>query len=135
MLSSIITENTNLTVYKDYETKVPIELSIEIVKNFFSSINKEYASMFQNILQEENIYDNKRMYSVQFHKIPKCQNNNSIVRKDGLVIIDYEETLDDVYTVAHEFTHKFSQPKNQDSMLKQFLGETTSLTIEFLLQD
>ena len=134
-LSSIIIENTNLTEYKDYETKVPLESSVEIVKNFFSSINKEYASMFQNILQEENIYDNKRIYSVQFHKIPKCQRNNSLVRKDGLVIIDYDETLDDVYTVAHEFTHKFSQPKNQNSTIKQFLGETTSLTIEFLLQD
>ena len=50
MLSSIITENTNLTVYKDYETKVPIELSIEIAQNFFFSIKSECASILFGLI-------------------------------------------------------------------------------------
>ncbi len=45
--------------------------------------------------------------------------------------IDYAENLDDIFTITHEITHKFSQPKNQDSTIKQFLGETSTITMEF----
>ena len=47
--------------------------------------------------------------------------------------IDYAENLDDIFTITHEITNKFSQPKNQDSTIKQFLGETPTITMEFFI--
>lgn len=118
--------------------------SIKPVIDFFDSIKPEYSYMFQNILQEKNTYNDKDDYSVKFYKIldkeqtdeytEQHRNNKSEVRKDGFVHIDYVENSDDIFTITHEITYKFSQPKNQDSTIKQFLGETSTITMEFLLQ-
>ena len=45
--------------------------------------------------------------------------------------------------ISHEIIHKFSQPKlkykghvlGKESIIKTFLGESSTITIEFLLQD
>lgn len=144
-LAYIVIENTPKLDLKEYSLNVSLNTSIQTVVNFFNSIKQEYSYMFQNILQEKNIYNDKEDYSVKFYKIldknqteeydGQHRNNKSEVRKDGFVHIDYAENLDDIFTITHEITHKFSQPKNQDSTIKQFLGETSTITMEFLLQD
>ena len=144
-LAYIIIENTPELNSKEYSSKVSLNTSIQTVINFFDSIKPEYSYMFQNILQEKNLYNGKEDYVVKFYKIlnkeqteeytGQHRNNKSGVRKDGYVHIDYAENLDDIFTITHEITHKFSQPKNQDSTIKQFLGETSTITMEFLLQD
>ena len=128
-LAEIIVENTPDLERQSYNVEVPIEESIEMTTDFFKSIKKEYSEMFLNILQEKN-YDTKNDYSVKFHT--GDGKNKSEVRKDGTVDIDYFSTLEDVFTITHEITHKFSQPKNQNSTIKEFLGETSTITMEFL---
>ncbi len=135
-LAHIIIDNTKKLEPKEYSSNVPLNTSIQTVTDFFASIKPEYSSMFQNILREKDVYNGKEDVSVKFSKIENEYNgNHSGVGNDGSVQIDYAENLDDTFTIAHEITHKFSQPKNQDSTIKQFLGETSTITMEFLLQD
>ena len=144
-LAYIIIEKTPDLNSIEYSSNVSLNTSIQTVIDFFDSIKPEYSYMFKNILQEKNTYNNKEDYSVKFYKIinkgeneeyaGQHRSNESEVRKDGFVHIDFAENLDDIFTITHEITHKFSQPKNQDSTMKQFLGETSTITMEFLLQD
>lgn len=134
-LAKIIIDNTPILETKEYLSTVPLNTSVQTVLDFLYTVKPEYSYMFQNILQEKNLYDGREDYSIRFYRILDNNHNKSEVRKDGFVHIDYSETLDDTFTVGHEITHKFSQPKNQDSIIKQFLGETSTISIEFLLQD
>lgn len=117
-----------------YVTSFKIDNSVNIVKDFFETINPNYSNMFQNILYETNLYKGKEDYFVKFSKIENIEKENSSVDDDGLVNISYSDTLYDTYLICHEITHKFSTPK-KDSILKKFLGETSSICMEFLLQD
>ena len=144
-LAIIIIKNTDDLDKKDYQFNVDLNTSIEITTNFFKNLNSKYADMFLNILNETNTYDKKEDYSVRFYKLLKenqpdeyvgqHRNKNSFVDINGQVHIDYSETLEDVFTIAHEMTHKFSQPKNQNSLIKSFLGEVTTISVELLLED
>lgn len=134
-LTRIIIDSTPILSIKNYSSPLPLNESIKTVLNFFYYINPEYAYMFQNVLEEKNIYNGNEDYSIRFHKIEDGKRNNSKVSSNGEVHIEYSETLDDIFTIGHEITHKFSQQKDQDSTIKQFLGETSTITIEFLLQD
>ncbi len=144
-LAYIIIENTPDLELEEYSSNISLNDSIQTVTDFFNSIKPEYSYMFRNILQEKNTYDSKEDYSVKFYKIidkekteeyiGQHRSNKSEVRSNGFVHIDFAENLDDIFTITHEITHKFSQPKNQTSTIKQFLGETSTITMEFLLQD
>lgn len=134
-LANIVIENTPEICIKDYSLVVPLNTSIQIAISFFNTINPNYSNMFQNILWEKNTYDNKEYYSVKFHKVKHPRESMSEVRADGYVHLSYSDTLDDVFSICHEITHRFSAPKNQTSIIKQFLGETSTICIEFLLQD
>lgn len=144
-LAYIIVENTPELKMMKYSSGVELNTSVEIVASFFASIKPEYCYMFRNILQEMSIYNGREEHAVKFYKIisdghseeymGQNRSNKSEVRKDGSVHIDYAGNIDDIFTIAHEMTHKFSQQKNQDSIIKQFLGETTTITMELLLQD
>ena len=68
-LAYIIIENTPKLDLKEYSSNVSLNTSIQTVVNFFNSIKPEYSYMFQNILQEKNIYNDKEDYSVKFYKI------------------------------------------------------------------
>ena len=134
-LASIIIENTQDLVVDDYSTNVPLDNSLDIVTNFFSEINGEYASRFLNLLKGKDIYNGKVSNVVNFNKVDSPRIDRSEVRDDGSLHIDYSETLADAFNISHEFTHKFSKQKYKDSTIKQFLGESTTLTIELLLED
>ncbi|MEG1597817.1 MAG: hypothetical protein RR359_06055 [Bacilli bacterium] len=144
-LANIIVENTPQFEKKNYNEPIPLNNSISMTIDFFDSLNPKYSYMFQNILQERSIYNGKIESSVKFYKIlgteeqeqygGQHRENRSEVLKNGFVHIDYSETKDDVYSITHEITHKFSQPKNQNSTIKSFLGETSTITMEYLLQD
>ncbi len=49
-LANIIIENTSEECIKDYSLVVPLNTSIQIVIDFFNTINLDYSNMFQNIL-------------------------------------------------------------------------------------
>lgn len=134
-LASIIIENTPDLTVGDYSTYIPLDDSIDISYRFFSKIKGEYATKFLNLLEEKDIYNGKVEDTVKFNKVSSPRVDRSEVRSDGSVHIDYSETLADAFNISHEFTHKFSKQKNKDSTIKRFLGESTTLTIDFLLED
>lgn len=127
-LAYIIIENTPELNRKQNIENIPLNTSLETAIGFFSTINKEYSSLFYNMLHQES------NSNLSFSKISEGK-NQSRVTKDGHVYIEYENSLDDVFTIVHETTHKFSYVKNNNSIIKQFLGETPPITMEFLLQD
>ncbi len=130
LLAKIIIENTPSLVKEEYSSFVPLDTSLAIVGDFFHGIKKEYATEFQALLQEKSDEN-----SVSFHKIEKNEKDCSLVNDKGEVKIDYTKMLNDSFTIAHEMTHKFSQEKNHHSIIKQFLGEMPTITMEFLLED
>ena len=141
-LAIMIINNTPRLEFESYTTDVSLNTSIDNAINFFNEIKPEYAYMLENILREVGTYKGKKDYSVRFFRISEERQrmdpmvgNNSHVKTDGFVHIDYSNTLDDTFSLVHEITHKFSQPKNQDSTIKQFLGETSTISMEFLLED
>ena len=116
--------------FKEY---VSLNDSIDTVGDFFFAFKDNYSSMYFNILQEKNNYNGKEETSVEF--IPFNSNDLSEVRSDGKVVISYQNNINDVYSIAHEITHKFSQPRYQNSTIKSFLGETSTIAMEFLLEE
>ena len=133
-LAMIIIENPLETCQREFLSQVPLESTIQLVSSFFNQLNPTFYNRFHSLLTEKNNYNNQEDYSIHFYRKQEGK-NRSMVRNDGFVRIDYSNTLDDSFTLAHEITHKFSQPKNQDSMIKHFLGEVSTIAIEFLLED
>lgn len=148
-LAYIIIENAPVIDINTFYTYVPLSTSVKIASDFFKSLNPKFSYMFENILRHEtNIYDNKNDYSVKFQKVAPikkefeklgssglCYHEVSFANLDGSVPISYTESIEDIFTIVHEMTHKFSSPKEQFYMLKHFLGEVTSISMEFLLKD
>lgn len=144
-LAKIIIENTPLLKKEYFSREVLLNDSIREVTNFLYTVKPSYAYMFQNILQEKNDYDDREDYSVKFYK--RLANNQKVeykgqhtyddssVRCDGLVRIDYSNTVNDIFVITHEMVHKFSTPKNDSSTIKWFLGEVSTISMEFLLED
>ena len=113
---------------KSYYTKIDLNTSIDISYHFLNQINKNYGNQFLNILREK--IDSK--YSVIFQR---KNIKNSYVNGKGEVYIFYEENMKDIYGIMHEVVHKFSTPKNQNSKIKNSLGEIPTITLEYLLSD
>lgn len=135
-LAKIVVDNTPKLKIKKYSNYVSLNESIINVIDFFDSFNKDYSNYFQNILREKQDNLNISRYSFNFNKRKEEHIlGNSESRINGSVYINYSETLSDTYALVHEVTHKFSQPKNQNSTIKSFFGEASSIIMEFLMQD
>lgn len=132
-LAQIIIDNTPDIAKESFEEYVSLNDSINIVGDFLYNLKDNYSSIYFNILQEENDYNGKEEPSVEF--VPFEGNDLSEVRSDGKVIISYQNNINDIYTIIHEITHKFSQQKYQNSTIKSFLGETSTIAMEFLMED
>ncbi|MBP3800352.1 MAG: hypothetical protein ILA19_05170 [Bacilli bacterium] len=135
--SYMVVSNTEKPIEKLYNNHVDINESLRCVRNFFYSIDKNFGSMYENILQEKNMYNGIKTTSVKFFHLPKkfIDFNRSSLRNDGSVIIDYSELLYDIYVIAHEITHKFSFQKEHRSKINDLLCEVPSITMGLLLED
>lgn len=132
-LAKIIIDNTPNIVKESFKEYVSLNDSLNIVGDFLYNLNDNYSSMYFNILQEKNNYNGKEEPSVEF--VPFEGTDLSEVRSDGKVIISYQNNINDIYTTVHEITHKFSQLKYQNSTIKSFLGETSTIAMEFLMEE
>lgn len=162
-LSEIIINNTPVLPYGK-SIHVSLNESINNAENFFKSLNPEYASRFRNIMNEngyhlkngtnpeDKIFNDFEDQTVKFYRVLRVGEKPEYLGQhdyfastvndiDGSVRIDYNETLKDVFSIVHEITHKFSsqtqksQSEISGAMIKDFLGETTSIAMEFLLGD
>ncbi len=144
-LATIIIQNTPSLTTKQCSNKVPLNDSLQNVESFFYQLNPIYASRFQYFLHEQNTYKGQKDNTVKFYRILKdgqsqeyegqSHIDKSQVNQDGSIHIDYNETIEDTFTIAHEHIHRFSYQPQCNSDIKQFLGETPTITIEYLLQD
>ena len=135
--SYMVVSNTEKPIEKLYNNHVDINESLRCVRNFFYSIDKNFGSMYEYILQEKNMYNGIETTSVKFFHLPKkfIDFNQSSLRNDGSVIIDYSELLYDIYVITHEITHKFSFQKEHRSKINDLLCEVPSITMGLLLED
>jgi hypothetical protein len=113
---------------KKYEKHQSIEESIEIVKKFLGQLHPEYLKRFEYYLKND--------YPSRFKLIDKNVEGKSKV-KNGQTYIEYNETIKDVFTIVHEYFHKFScyDEIDHNSFIKDVFGETTAIAAEFLLED
>lgn len=129
---------------KGYPT-VDLNDSIRDVKDFFYDFDYDYGQRFENLLRAEDEFDGQKRPIMNFYRVldstqervypEQSKYKNSGVRNDGYLKIDYDNTLEDEFAIAHEVTHEFSQQYRYNSLLKNYLGETTSITMEMLLED
>ena len=137
-LAKVFLENYYDTDILTYDDDVLLLDSINISRDFFLTLSEDYLNRLDEIFYSEDIYDGKIDNVVSFFKVPKkltYQFNRSGVDEDGKVFIDYNETLEDVFNIVHEFTHRFSFIKNNNSSLKKIFGETPTILSELLVEE
>lgn len=139
-LSEIFILNYNyINSSSGFNTEISLTDSIDISNSFFKSIDKKYSKEFLRLLNSYGKYDGcvDASKTVEFTKIsPLLINkfNRSGVTSDGKVYIDYCETVFDIFDICHEIVHRFSY-KGYESLIKKYLGETTSILSELYLSD
>ncbi len=135
-LANIIIENTTIPTTQASKQIVPLNESLDNVINFFHQLNPNYATMFQNVLNDGSITFYPLLKPGQIPLYPNQHyNDQSTVDPNGTIHIDYDETLQDTYKIAHETIHKFSYKPNSNSPIKVVAGEVPTITIDLLLQD
>ena len=108
-----------------FTTEIDIATSLNLAIDFFLLINPKYAYYFLNLLG-----DTEKMVRFKPGEI-----SGSMCKEDGTVDIMYENSIEDVYTIVHEITHKFSNPMGGRSELRHIMGEVPTITMELLLTD
>ena len=136
-LAFIIFNNYHDTDILTYKDSINIFSSKRIATKFFENIDIEYQKRFLYTFSEKDMLQGKIDDTVVFTKIPKeltYKFRRSGVDDEGRIYIDYNETLEDIFNIVHEFSHKFSFTKNCNSSLKKFFGEVPSILSELLLE-
>lgn len=138
-LIELVLLNYSVFFPSTFSSNVSISDSIKISDDFFKSIDDKYSKEFLRLLNDKDYYEGTNGISntVEFTKVPKYFNHEfkrSGVTKDGKVYIDYNETLDDIFSICHEIVHRFSYRGNE-SVIKRYFGETTTILTEFYLED
>lgn len=115
--------------YEPYTIKIDLNKSIQLVSSFLKSISPQYENQFQNVIREQ------QYYNCPSYEFKKSNTPISTVYSDGHVLIGYQENLEDAFNILHESIHKFSQPYKENNIIKDFYGEITPITMEFLFQE
>lgn len=136
ILSEIIIESSSF-LKKDMllcNNSVSLNKSLNEAISFFKSINLKYSNQVQNIIKNERTNNKPSVLFSKKHFIGNSPIDFSGVDSDGVVYIDYENTVNDIYSIVHEMTHKLSSQYDTNSRIKNILGEVTTITMELLLE-
>ncbi|MFA5602378.1 MAG: hypothetical protein WDA21_01410 [Bacilli bacterium] len=126
------------------EHEMELEESKKIVGGFFGQLNPNYFNKFKRIMANKQRINgsNTKYYRTKYYRtkyIPIKQlnkkENESSVSLRGNIDIFYNETVEDAYTIVHEIYHTFNHLYGQESILRDFLGESTTITAELLFGD
>lgn len=120
-----ITLNSAKLEYGEFTSEIDIMTSLNLAIEFFKWLNPRYANYFLNMLS-----DTQKLISFMPGKA-----NSSMCKADGTVEILYENNIEDVYTIVHEITHKFSHPIGERTELRHIMGEVPTVAMELLLTD
>ena len=117
----------------DSNKKYSYEEAIEIIKNAVAPLGEEYVNLIQKAKDERwiDVFPNKNKRSGAFEI--------NIYGYHPFVMLDYNYTLEDIFTLAHELghaMHSYYSDKSQDFEKSQytiFVAEVASTTNEMLL--
>lgn len=119
-------------------SSIDINDSVEIVADFFRTINPMYEQMFRNMVRELSTTFISREQLVRMKEDYMEVSSGVEIMDDTIyTCICYDNTIRDCYMLVHEFCHRFSLTKN-DVELKLIQGvfaEVDAITLELLLQD
>ena len=100
--------------------------SFEIARNFLKTLDPELLNIFDNLVKDKERF---------FIHINKDESSSACF--NGIVILNLKNTINDVYSIIHEFIHKLYLPINTKINSKEtsILSELPSLYTELLLND
>ena len=129
-------ENETYNVKDDnFSRKMDINTSIEICYKFLKTFNDDIADRFLNIIRSTD--ENGPI--VKF--VPYQEGSESVVDRNGKVIINYKNDPSDVRTIIHELFHKINELRvDVDGMrylpfANRFFTETVSILAEKLIAE
>ena len=113
--------------------------TIYIVKEFLSTIDKKYVLLFEqyindgsfNIFDSENEENLKKYPGEAFRQYSMDENGNYHEN----INIPLSHTIEDAFTIIHEFIHLTNFKPGIESEDRDFFTEASSITYEFLLFD
>lgn len=129
------------TPYMRYNSDyIPLDLndSVRYASEFFHDFDDEYGQRFDNLVTMKNTEGEQEVPVMRFSQNNDSYNpihNNSYVTVDGLINIDYNDTLRDEFSTVHETTHWFSNQYLTSNRIKELIGESTSICMEMLNED
>nr|WP_091726731.1 oligoendopeptidase F [Proteiniborus ethanoligenes] len=122
-------------IVKDVDMKIPYEEGKEMVLEGLNSLGEEYVSIVEEGLKSRwiDVYENRGKRSGAY--------SWGTYDSNPFILLNYQDTLDNVYTLAHELghsLHSYYSKKNQPFVYGRysiFLAEVASTTNEALLMD
>lgn len=111
----------------EYNMKISIEDTIKIAQSFLNKINKNYAIYFEELI-------NKNKIKIQSWEIIDGKPTNKSRTEENNIILETSNTLDDVYTLIHEFTHLLSYNEKR-GIISSIYGESTAIAMENILEN
>ncbi len=122
-------------IVKDVDMKVPFEEGKDIVLKGLQKLGEEYVSIVEEGLDDRwvDVYENRGKRSGAY--------SWGTYDSNPFILLNYQDTLDNVFTLAHELghsLHSYYSKKNQPYIYggySIFLAEVASTTNEALLMD
>ncbi|SHE27438.1 oligoendopeptidase F [Tissierella praeacuta DSM 18095] len=122
-------------IVKDVDLKIPYEEGVEIVKRALTSLGEEYMAVVEEGFSSRwiDIYENRGKRSGAY--------SGGSYDSKPFILLNYHDTLDNVFTVAHELghsIHSYFTRKTQPFVYGNysiFVAEVASTANEALLMD
>lgn len=121
---------------KSFETYMTLDEILSLVKEFLKTIDESYPDLFDELIQNGtvNIYDASVKENIDefgneaYHESYIDKNENQITN----INIPLGHTIDDVYTIMHEFIHHTNLDRNKTNDRAMFT-ESVSILYEYIL--
>lgn len=116
----------------EWSRRFSVEDSIKIIYIFLNDIDKELASKFITIVNNDEI--------VKILPKKENPNGNDCVDGFGIVHIFYENTPNDIFVILHEMLHKLNEKSKEkdndyvsENLTRDYFGEAVSIMGEMLI--
>lgn len=112
---------------------------LQLSKDFLGTIDRKYISKFEELINDGsfNIFDSEDEENLR--TFPGEAFRSYTMDEDGKfhenINIPLSHTIEDVYTIVHEFIHITNYDPEIEKDDREFFTEASSITYEFLLYD
>lgn len=117
------------------EIQISNEEILKIVNDFYSSLDSEYYSFFSKVFAKRNrtlCFDDETTKSDDFGRTFYLS-----YFKESLILINHSNSVEDLFTLAHEYAHATSLQMNPNHLYypKSVFGEIDTYFIELIFAD